>query len=384
VLSSLLREFGNWIAGHQEAFIAAIGLLGAIVTWGLDHRLRRRQLLYRVQMDTGLHLAPGIRQSVAEIAVRVNGREVTDPTVALIRLTNTGSLPIRQEDFIRPLSFTFKGRTVVGYEVAENDEVANQLAVEAAPPAQPPRESIWSRLGDVIFGGGKPRDPDAGISADPPNDRLVLSTFDLEQRKRFKLLVVLSGNDKGVEATTALRNGKLVRDLAGNGPSRRTIIYGGIVAVLVGALVAIVSLGPTTRKATPDVTCVKGTITVVGSTAFRPAVNEIAADYEHTCPGATITVNATGSVAGITELETGKHTDEIALYDGSPPSGAYADLTGERVAAVVFAVVVNVSTDVHNLTVNQLQDIFSGKDTNWNQVSSSLPNLPITVVGRDS
>jgi ABC-type phosphate transport system substrate-binding protein len=31
-----------------------------------------------------------------------------------------------------------------------------------------------------------------------------------------------------------------------------------------------------------------------------------------------------------------------------------------------------------------LQNIFTGEVTNWDQISSSLPNLPITVVGRDS
>lgn len=386
MLSTLLAGAGHWIAGHQEAFVSAFGLVLAIIAWALDHRLRRRRLLYRVQMDTALHLAPGIMPSGADIVVRVNGREVTDPSVALIRVTNTGSLPIHQEDFLRPLSFTFAGRTVVGYEVAENDEVASRLTTKPpAPPKPSPHQPFWNRLTRLLFGSAQPTRTGTPSSAEATDqDRLVLPAFELEQRERFKLLVVLSGGGRGVEAKGTLRNGKLVRDLGGNGPSRRTIVYGAIVAVLVGAFVVAVTFRPVAPPSNTAFRCVSGQLTVVGSTAFMPAVVEIAHDYQRACVGATITVNGTGSIAGITELETSRRPDEVAFYDGSAPVGVYPDLVGHHVAAVVFAVVVNGNTDVHNLTINQLRDIFAGRATNWNQLNPSLPHLPITVVGRDS
>jgi phosphate transport system substrate-binding protein len=376
MLSPVLTVVVRWIGGHPEAFLTALGLVVAIVTWALDHRLRRPRLLYRVQMDTRLQLNPAIKQTVARIAVRANDKDVTEPSVVLLRLTNTGALPIRRADFVEPLSFGFKGRQVVGYEVAENDAVQKQLAGPPPPLAPPSKHRTWWW-----------RRPEPVVVEDAPAERkLALPGFDLEPRQRFKLLVVLSGPGRGVEVVEGkqpLRNGKLVRDLGGNAPSRRTMVYGAIVAVLLGAVV-MTFIPPLSHVETNGVTCVGGKLNVVGSTAFQPVVAEIAKDYEAACGGVTITVNGSGSIAGLSELEAAKKTDEVALYDGTAPAGSYPDLTGSPVAAIVYAVVVNWNTQAHNLTVHQLQDIFTGKVTNWSQLSPGLPTLPITVVGRDS
>lgn len=67
------------------------------------------------------------------------------------------------------------------------------------------------------------------------------------------------------------------------------------------------------------------------------------------------------------------------MSDGPAPGG-YPTLTGNPVAVILFAVVVNKETDTYNLTTAQLRDIWLGKITNWKQLNG--PDLPISIVAR--
>src|SRR5262249_49431113 len=72
-------------------------------------------------------------------------------------------------------------------------------------------------------------------------------------------------------------------------------------------------------------------------------------------------------------------TERMAMSDGKAPAG-YPTLTGNPVAVIVFAVVVNKGTGVYNLTTAQLRDIWLGNITNWAQLKG--PDLPISIVAR--
>lgn len=130
-------------------------------------------------------------------------------------------------------------------------------------------------------------------------------------------------------------------------------------------------------------TCATGTLTASGSTALQPLAQKAAKDYQAKCSGSTITISGGGSSAGLTNVANG--TSDIGNSDvpvSNAPSIDASQLMDHQVAIVIFAVVVNPKTNITALTTQQIQDIFSGKDTNWSQVGGA--NLAISLVERKS
>ena len=72
------------------------------------------------------------------------------------------------------------------------------------------------------------------------------------------------------------------------------------------------------------------------------------------------------------------------MSDGPAPPASDANLDPHPVGVVIFAVVVNRATGVHDLTTEQIQAIYQGKFTNWKQVSPDAADLPISLVSRTS
>lgn len=156
-----------------------------------------------------------------------------------------------------------------------------------------------------------------------------------------------------------------------------------LLTLCVTALACIVILGD---RDAPPIGCVTGELTVIGSTAFAPAIQDTAARYESDCPDAQIMVEAHGSNDGLwTLMETAESTTHppamIAIYDGDR-SDLAPHLRGDRVAVATFAVVVNDRVSVADLTTEQLRSIYQGDVINWNQLDG--PDLPILVVSRNA
>ncbi len=134
---------------------------------------------------------------------------------------------------------------------------------------------------------------------------------------------------------------------------------------------------PTTLGTPGAYNCVQGSITASGSTALAPLVKAVAKSYQAKCQGADITVNLGGSGTGLANAESG--TVDIGNSDIFAKPGQ-TDLVDHQVAVVVFAIIVNSQVGVKNLTTAQLQGIYSGQYSNWNQVGG--PNQKIVVVSR--
>jgi phosphate transport system substrate-binding protein len=124
--------------------------------------------------------------------------------------------------------------------------------------------------------------------------------------------------------------------------------------------------------------CVSGSITASGSTALAPLVKAVATSYQGKCSGATITVNLGGSKTGLQQVESG--AVNIGNSDVKANPATQSDLVDHQVSVVIFAMIVNKGVTVTNLTTAQIQGIYAGTTTNWNQVGG--PNLPIVVVSR--
>jgi phosphate transport system substrate-binding protein len=121
------------------------------------------------------------------------------------------------------------------------------------------------------------------------------------------------------------------------------------------------------------------TISAAGSTALQPLVLAAAQAYQSQHPDVKISVTGGGSRTGLA-LVSSKSVD---LGDSDIPADAGQNgLVDHKVAVVGFAVVVNPATGITNLKKSQIQDIFSGKVTNWKDVGGK--DLAITVINRPS
>ena len=117
-------------------------------------------------------------------------------------------------------------------------------------------------------------------------------------------------------------------------------------------------------------------ITIAGSTALLPLVKDAAAAYQAAHPDVKISVSGGGSGTGINQVAA----KAIDIGDSDITAPAHPELHDNRVAVVGFAVVTNPGVTVKNLSKKQLQDIFSGKATNWKDVGGS--DQKIVVVNR--
>jgi phosphate transport system substrate-binding protein len=143
---------------------------------------------------------------------------------------------------------------------------------------------------------------------------------------------------------------------------------------------------PTVAGATapaPTSACVTGSITAAGSTALQPLVDAAAKQYAAACPGATITVNGGGSGTGLSQVAQGavQIGDSDVTAESKLATPDAAKLVDHIVARQGWIVVTNKGvTGVANLTTQQEIDLWTGKDTNWNQVGG--PDLPVVLIFR--
>ena len=118
------------------------------------------------------------------------------------------------------------------------------------------------------------------------------------------------------------------------------------------------------------------TITAAGSTALLPLVKDAAAQYQSAHPDVKISVSGGGSGTGINQAAA----KAVDIGDSDITAPSHPELHDNRVAVIGFAVVANPSVTVKNLSKAQIQDIFSGKTTNWNQIGG--PNQKVVIINR--
>lgn len=125
----------------------------------------------------------------------------------------------------------------------------------------------------------------------------------------------------------------------------------------------------------------KGKINIAGGTAHIPVMNEAAKRIMSVSPDIRITVEGGGTGVGVQKVgeglvdigNTGRalSEDEIAKYG----------LVSFPFAIDGVTVVVNPKNGIENLTAAQVQDIFSGKITNWKDLGGA--DAAITLYARD-
>ncbi len=340
-----------------EIVLAAVGIAATFAVWSFDRFMPgRKRIGYRVQMDTAIGMNPQDAHTLVQLRLIREGQEVSNATLALLRVENDGSKDIVRQDYQEPLSVEFSDRTIVGADV---------------PDANPPNlAAMLTRNGGLRHDGG----------------RLVLPRVPLNRKDHFKLLVLLTGEPRGeVTVDGFLSGGRIRRNQQRRGPRK---IYLGLGAFLVTLLGVLGGLWLNGGTAPAKSRCASGELTVDGSTAFQPLMEEIAEAYEAECPGAAIEVRAGGSLSGIRELRSagqaapdGGDVPRITVSDGPAPS-RYRELRGRPLGVVIFSVVVNKEAGVHNLTRAELRDLYSGRITNWRQLGGN--DVPVSLVSRSA
>lgn len=349
---------------------AVVGVLtSAGVLWYERRVPRRKRIGYRVQMDTPIGSEVSQGRANVRLGLFSETPDMADATLVLLRIENDGSQSIADEDYtgrgdLHGLTAEFTGRTVRG------------IAVTHSPGADHLMDHFTS-------------------AAVRHNGSLIqLPRVPLNRNEHFKLLVLLTGSQVGgpIKVTGGIRDGVVAPNTAAR-PDEKPPMFGRAARIITVALtvcvLALAGIIVVRDDTPPPLDCARGTLTLTGSTAFRPVLEELEKKYEKECEGSTIVVDTHGSNAGVRELDargakagSSGSPSLIALSDGPKPSGL-ARLREKPVAVSLFSLVVNDTVPVRDLSLDEIRRIYRGEIRNWNQIDGG-PDLEILLVSRDA
>jgi phosphate transport system substrate-binding protein len=335
---------------------------------------RGKRIGYRVQMDTAIGGEGRDRQGGRRRLGRLTTKlpRTSNASLVLLRIENDGTGVITETDYTNPdrnygLTVEFAGRTVEEVDVIPDPKATHLLR----------HFEQGNGAGGLQYIGHTIR----------------LPRVPLNEERYFKLLVLLSGGHVGseIDVTGDIRGGEIQRTRSmsvDDKPRLFSRVALGVMGALAAGLVTLASIIIFRQPQPTPMGCVGGDLRIVGSTAFAPAMEKLADQYMKDCPDSDIRVDAHGSTEGVREIANagpgGKHDSPavIALSDGPKPA-SYSRLRERRVAVVAFALVVNDSVNVDDLTTKKIRHIFySGAVVNWKQVGG--PDLPIRLISRDA
>jgi len=119
-----------------------------------------------------------------------------------------------------------------------------------------------------------------------------------------------------------------------------------------------------------------GNITIVGSTAMQPLIEEAAKRFMEQHPGVQISVQGGGSGTGLSQVSQGACDIGMSDIFAEEKEGIDATkLKDHPVIVQAFAVVTHPDVGVESLTKKQLQDIFTRKITNWKEVGGKKQKI---------
>ncbi len=159
-------------------------------------------------------------------------------------------------------------------------------------------------------------------------------------------------------------------------------ILGIVTAVVVAG--SFVGCGSKTSNNEKTTSSTSGEIMVLGSSALQPLAEVAAKDFMDKNIEAVINVQGGGSGAGIKGVleESADIGNSDVTADQKLEKEQAKQLVDHEVCGIGFSVVVSKDVQVNSLTKQQIQDIFKGKITNWNQVGGT--DKEIVLVHRKS
>ncbi|MEV6984299.1 substrate-binding domain-containing protein [Sphaerisporangium sp. NPDC051017] len=398
--------------GWLERFVGFLGDGAGAVLFGIalfvaapfvDRLLvRRKRLGFRVLYNSKIGIGPERLHDGADPAdsgprqLRQVVRLLDRMSVVVIRIRNSGSYDIDPEDFAKPLSFTFGGRVVWNARISEasntalREELRNALRF-FADDGRAARDNLLTVRGRLAERMGRLlRAPTGQDAAEPHWYGVWMDGLSLRRGQKAKLVVVLREppSNYGDEITKDLAHGGRLKDnglIKDEGDTRSLTLprVSGALAALLTIVLVVSQIAA--RSGDPTVGCASGHLRVEGSSAFMPALVAIRDEYVKTCGDARIDTLANGSLDGVRDVGAsapGQSPEVVALSDGKSLA-ATSRLRAQKVAIVVFKVVVNRGVGLTTIGVEDLRKIYKGTWTNWNQVpGAKAGDLPIRIVGR--
>ncbi|MGW4351608.1 substrate-binding domain-containing protein [Nocardia sp. NPDC004582] len=352
-----------------DIVLALIGITVPIVAFVWEFVLvGRKRLGYRVQMDTPVtgeieSVFPGV---LPQLRPAGDGAapDLQDLSVVLVRIENNGLTDIDGTDYASPdaervgLHVHFPHRRIIGMAVTELSDAA---------------------MGDSLA-------PGTGIgSREDTRQRtgiIDLPKVPMDRGDHYKILAILqrtagAGDYPPPVVRAKLKGGRVAETRSRSGVSPKLLWLTGFLVVVI-AVQFFTGLGD---KSATAADCASGKLTLVGSTAFAPAVRDAAAGYAARCSQAEFAFEFDGSERGLTRVdEDGKDNPGLLAITDGPKGVGYPKLLPRTLALSLFGVIVNAGVGVHDLSVPQIRDIYAGRVDNWQLVGG--PDLPVRVVNR--
>ena len=152
-----------------------------------------------------------------------------------------------------------------------------------------------------------------------------------------------------------------------------------IALVIILALGALAGCGA--KNSTTDTgSGTTGNVIIAGSTSVQPLSEELAAAFMDANPGIKVEVQGGGSGQGIKAIQ--EKIADFGALSREVKDEEKASVTKEYVIAKDgVAVIVNTATKVENLTLDQINKIYTGVITNWKEVGGD--DAKIVVVSRE-
>ncbi len=123
-----------------------------------------------------------------------------------------------------------------------------------------------------------------------------------------------------------------------------------------------------------------GTVTTEGSTSMEKLFGILSESFQKANPKIKVTYSPTGSGSGITAALEGRC--DIGLSSRGLKPNELTALKETPIALDGIILVVNKSNYVKDLTVEQIQKIYTGHISNWKEVGG--PDRPIVLIGREA
>ncbi|ANZ39627.1 hypothetical protein BBK82_29870 [Lentzea guizhouensis] len=348
----LMALFVEQTAGTSVRAQGIWGLVAAAVACAVlvytthQHAQQERLLSCRVRIDAPFSVDRG-----RHVSLDSDGIPITDAGIIVARVKNTGRERIESDDYVTPLSLHFPGRRLVSLDVTESEP-----------------QNLATLVADL---------PD--LRAVPGEDRVTLPAVRLKPDASFKVVIVLQGSGGGAKVEGRLRDGRITTQETKRRTGPYTPLWAGLTVIfLTGALTAFL-LPPVDRPA--NLACVRDTLALSGSTAFASTAAKLAGAYETLCPGSVVRLSTRGSLAGLQQLNSAPDERLLALSDVKAPP-EFASLRSTDLAVIPFAVVAHKARKISNLTTHQVINIFSGRLTNWKDITGE--DHPIHVVARNT